>query len=135
MKQSVFFVIIVCVTINLLCSCHKESEPTDYRDQWVGEYEHFDQNGKKDGSILITKVYDSDTWIWLKGMEIFMAHYIDKDGNMPPYKSISPPSSDGTQFGLEGYIDNNILVLKYWKIVNHQQKILLDVQCVKKKEK
>ena len=137
-KKHLLLVFVLCLIGGLFCACHKEEEikePTDYRDKWVGEYEHFDSNGKKDGSIFISKVYDYNMWIWLKGMAINMAHYIDKDGNMPLNKSVSPPDSYGAQFTLEGYIDNNTLVLKYWKIVSHEPPtLLLDVKCVKKEE-
>ena len=126
-KKHLLFVFVLCFIGNLFCACHKEEEikePTDYRDKWVGEYEHFDQNGIRNGSIFITKVYDSDTWIWLKGMGLKNAHYIDKDGNMPD------------QYNLMGYIHDDTLAVRHWKFeIGVGTTILLDVKCIKKKEK
>ena len=33
--------LLALVILLLFCSCHKEEEPTDYRDKWVGEYSSF----------------------------------------------------------------------------------------------
>ena len=126
-KKHLLLVFVLCLIGGLFCACHKEEdikEPTDYRDKWVGEYEHFDQNGIRNGSIFITKVYDSDTWIWLKGMGLKNAHYIDKDGNMPD------------QYNLMGYIHDDTLAVRHWKFeIGVGTTILLDVKCIKKKEK
>ena len=125
-RKHYFFIAILCVIYTSFFSCHKEvieTEPVDYRDKWVGEYEHFDQNGIKDGSIFITKVYDYDSRIWVKGMGVNMAPLIDRMGNIT-YGS-----------DLQGCIYDDTLAILYWKTYYHFSKLELDVQCVKKKEK
>ena len=116
----------MCLANILFCSCQKEEEikePADYRDKWVGEYEHFDSNGEKDGSIFITKVYDYDSRIWVKGMGVNLAPSIDITGNIT-YGSY-----------LQGCIYDDTLAILYWKTYGHIMRLELDVQCVKKKEK
>ena len=116
----------MCLANILFCSCQKEEEiqePVDYRDKWVGEYEHFDQNGIKDGSIFITKVYDYDSRIWVKGMGVNMAPYIDKMGNIT-YGS-----------DLQGCIYDDTLSILHWKLYGiPDRRLVLDAQCIKKKE-
>ena len=120
-RENVFSVITLLMIGCLLNACHKEEEPTDYRDKWVGEYEYFDQNGGKNGSIFITKVYDYDSKIWVKGMGINLAPSIDITGNIT-YGS-----------DLQGCIYDDTLAILYWKTYDHIMKLELDVQCVKKK--
>ena len=116
----------MCLANILFCSCQKEEEikePTDYRDKWVGEYEHFDQNGIRNGSIFITKVYDYDSRIWVKGMGVNMAPYIDRMGNFTYSNE------------LQGCIYDDTLSILHWKLYGiPDRRLVLDAQCIKKKE-